>query len=62
MDTDAQKYYGPGPGMSKMRLAHAYVPYQRYSESYSPAEALRKGTLFPELWMPYKPDRGRGYY
>ena len=46
---------------SESRLAHAYVPFQRYSDKYSLEEALSKGTLFPELWMPYK--RGpRGYY
>ncbi len=51
----------PGPGMGSMRLAHAYVPYQYYSNSYPPEEALRKGTLYPELYMPYRPGR-KGYY
>ena len=49
------------PGIIKQKLAHAYVPYQRFMDNYPPEEALRKGTLFPELWMPYKPGR-RGYY
>lgn len=49
------------PGLLKQELAHAYVPYQRFMESYTPAEALQKGTLFPDLWMPYKPGH-RGYY
>lgn len=56
----SQRYY-PDPGYDRMRLAHAYVPYQRYTESYPPEEALRRGTLFPDLWMPYRPGR-RGYY
>lgn len=43
------------------RLAHAYVPFQRFSEIYSPEVALNKGTLFPGLWMPYK-QGPRGYY
>ena len=49
------------PTFIKEKLAHAYVPFQRYVENYSPNEALAKGTLFPELWMPYKPGK-RGYY
>lgn len=51
----------PGPGMGRMRLAHAYVPYQYYSSSYSPEEALSKGTLYPELYMPYRPGK-KEYY
>ena len=30
-------------------VGYAYVPVQDYDESYCPAEALMKGTLFPEL-------------
>ncbi|MEJ6952562.1 spore coat associated protein CotJA [Natronospora cellulosivora (SeqCode)] len=47
----------PRPGMRRMKLAHAYVPFQYYSQSYPPREALDKGTLFPELYMPYRPRR-----
>ncbi|RKO68126.1 spore coat associated protein CotJA [Desulfofundulus salinus] len=36
-----------------LRLAQAYVPPQRYGRTYSPAEALEKGTFFPELYSPY---------
>ncbi|MFW5980531.1 MAG: spore coat associated protein CotJA [Halanaerobiaceae bacterium] len=39
-----------------MKLAHAYVPVQQYSENFSLEDALQKGTLFPELWMPYKKE------
>lgn len=35
------------------QLAQAYVPWQRYGVTYSPQEALEKGTLFPELYRPY---------
>ena len=35
------------------RLAEAYVPYQVYTESYSPSEALHRGTMFPALYRPY---------
>mgnify|MGYP000935709432 CR=1 FL=1 len=37
----------------KLRLARAYVRIQQYGQILSPAEALEKGTLFPELWSPY---------
>ncbi|MBZ2176063.1 spore coat associated protein CotJA [Schnuerera sp. xch1] len=50
-----------------MRLARAYVPFQRLNEVYDPKEALKRGTLFPELYMPYKREtmaetNGGGYY
>lgn len=38
-------------------LARAYVPPQRYSQVWSPAEGLMKGTIFPELYRPYEPGR-----
>lgn len=36
-----------------VRLAEAYVIWQKYGQIFSPAEALEKGTLFPELYSPY---------
>lgn len=36
-----------------VQLAQAYVPWQRYGKTYSPGEALEKGTLFPELYSHY---------
>ena len=36
-------------------LARAYVPFQIMGTVYSPREALKKGTLFPELYKPYIP-------
>lgn len=42
---------------SYFKLAHAYVPFQEVDEIYSPSEALCKGTLFPQLFMPYKHER-----
>lgn len=38
---------------SRHRLAHAYVPFQKLEEVFGPTEALCKGTLFPNLYMPY---------
>ncbi|MGB9779710.1 spore coat associated protein CotJA [Caldanaerobacter sp.] len=40
-----------------MRLAQAYVIIQKYISAYPPEEALRKGTIFPELDLPYKAER-----
>lgn len=51
------KGYGyPGyPVLPQLELATAHVPWQRFTRVYSPWEALEKGTLFPELFKPYKP-------
>ncbi|MBF8982382.1 spore coat associated protein CotJA [Lutibacter sp. B2] len=38
----------------KYKLAHAYIPFQKLDKLYSPKEALCKGTIFPELYMPGK--------
>lgn len=35
------------------RLARAYVPFQKYCSTFEPMESLIKGTVFPELSMPY---------
>ncbi|HHX51144.1 MAG TPA: spore coat associated protein CotJA [Clostridia bacterium] len=45
---------GPGPECPPgMELAQAYVPWQTFGRTFSPQEALQKGTLFPELYRPY---------
>ena len=40
--------------IEKVRLAAAYVPYQYICTLFTPFEALRRGTAFPELYSPYK--------
>ncbi len=45
----------------KYKLAHAYVPYQYLKNVFRPNEALCKGTLFPELYMPYKYKKNNYY-
>lgn len=35
-------------------LAMAFVPIQVYSRRFDPAEGLRRGTIFPELYRPYR--------
>lgn len=34
-------------------LAMAYVPYQRWNETYEPALGFQRGTIFPELDKPF---------
>jgi hypothetical protein len=41
-----------------VKLARAYVPFQKYCTTYEPVEGLDKGTVFPELYSPYTaPDK-----
>ncbi|MCT8978768.1 spore coat associated protein CotJA [Clostridium sp. CX1] len=60
----SKMYIGKCPSMGKcipqelvirnVRLAAAYVPYQKLCTLLSPIEALRHGTAFPELYSPYE--------
>lgn len=36
-----------------VRLATAYVPFQKYCGAWSPCMSLTTGTAFPELFSPY---------
>ena len=38
----------------KTPLAMAYVPFQQWGEVYDDEDALSRGTLFPELDLPFK--------
>ncbi len=40
-----------------LKLARAYVPYQKFCTTYMPVESLLKGTVFPELYEPYLESR-----
>lgn len=40
---------------SKIMYGHAYTPNQRLNKVFSPEEALRYGTIFPELVNVYEP-------
>ena len=64
---EAADCYDPGCGMvpmhgmwnyamNSMSLASAYVVPQIYRKAYPPTEALKSGTVFPELFIPYMPD------
>lgn len=43
----------------KLRLATAYIPPQPYGKQFKPDEALKKGTLWPDLYFPYPPPNPR---
>jgi len=45
------------PSIPNLELARAYVLPQTYTRAFSPEEALKQGTLFPELVRPYVKDR-----
>lgn len=34
------------------RVGYAYVPVQKFGETYSPEEGLERGTIFKELDLP----------
>jgi len=39
--------------IKNVRLAAAYVPFQKLCTLFAPLEALKRGTAFPELYSPY---------
>lgn len=41
----------------ELELAQAYVPDQPYERTFSPEEGLKKGTIFPSLFRPYKGNK-----
>ncbi len=50
----AMQSYGLSPLPSKTVEAMAYVPFQQYaSKTYSPAQALESGTVYPILDKPF---------
>ena len=40
--------------ITNVRLATAYVPFQKFCATMSPVKSLIEGTIFPELVSPYK--------
>ena len=40
--------------LNDVRLARAYVPFQKYCGIMSPLESLMRGTAFAELFSPYR--------
>jgi hypothetical protein len=43
-----------------MRLAQAYIPFQVYTNRWDPMKALSMGTIFPELYRPYRSNKCKG--
>ena len=43
-----------------MMLAMAYVPWQKWTEVYPYDEGLKKGTIFPDLYLPFEGKRKGG--
>lgn len=39
--------------LGRLPLAMAYVPFQRWNCVYDPCRALARGTIFPELDLPF---------
>ena len=39
--------------LQELPLAMAYVPIQGWGDTYSPSRALCRGTLFPQLDLPF---------
>ncbi len=46
-------------GQLPLPLAMAYVPPQKWTITYDPEEALRAGTFFPALHLPFEGGRKR---
>ena len=44
--------------LDSLPLAMAYVPMQQWRKLYSPEEALRRGTMFEELDLPFLGEEG----
>lgn len=43
----------PIPGGIKITISRAFIPDQPYIKMFPLDEALQKGTLFPNLYVPY---------
>ncbi len=39
--------------LGRLPLAMAYVPFQRWGNIYDPYRALQRGTIFPDLDLPF---------
>lgn len=39
--------------ITNVRLANAYVPFQKFCSTYTPEMSLMRGTAFPELFSPW---------
>ncbi len=44
--------------LSQFPLAMAYIPWQHWGKTYELPQALKAGTIFPELNKPFSGKRG----
>ncbi len=57
-DLDKMSIMQKDDDLEGMSLAMAYVPWQRWKNVYDLNRALKIGTIFPELDMPFMGMRG----
>ncbi len=48
------EHQGNGWGLYEYPLAMVYAPYQQFRGIYKCCEALERGTLFSELYLPFE--------
>ena len=58
MQMDLSEFVGMSPSCNQeidnKPIAMAYVPWQKWRMLYEPKEALKRGTLFKELDLPFE--------
>jgi len=52
----------PAETRQPMALAMAYVPWQRWQKTYPLEEGFHRGTIFPELDLPFEGKRKGGMH
>ena len=56
--SDRRGSYYSMDSLGQFPLAMAYVPWQRFNQTYDLCKALQAGTIFPELDKPFCGKRG----
>lgn len=57
--TNTTEKQGYGWGLAEHPLAMVYSPYQLFRDIYAPDAALKRGTMFAELDLPFEGDKRR---
>ena len=58
-DNDKDKSKTPGGRFPQNTpIAMAYVPKQQWDKTYTSENGMKKGTMFPELDLPFAPEEG----
>ena len=57
-DERSSKRITPSPLPDDLSLAIAYVVFQQNCDMVSSEEGFHRGTIFPELYKPFKGKRG----